>query len=213
MSEAGQTLPPITPIEDIPGTQQSALAAVERIRFDAGRRIQGRADIARLVEAPLVPAVEVLFDHNVPTHDSSANPEGGVYLSLLLDKMSPENQQVANDLVASEQEVPSGNRRFEIASDSTLRDITLSRRLIMHGDSTAETPQAVEADFKQLAKRFHPQDLGWAGLSPAEVAMSREKGYDPIADGYVVANDGKAYPTAELADKQNAWLVSHPSEG
>ena len=62
-----------------------------------------------------------------------------------------------------------------------------------------ETPETVRDFFAKVAGQFAEQGLEWAGVEGSDT--------ENLADyGYVQAMDGKFYPSAELATKQNAWL-------
>lgn len=60
---------------------------------------QSREDLARLVEAPLLEACQVLFDKNIGTWMSSANKKdvaaGEVYIIIYFDTLSPRNKEIA----------------------------------------------------------------------------------------------------------------------
>lgn len=212
MSEAGQSLPPLVSTEDTQDLVSAGLSGVERISRAAGQTLQERADVARLVEAPLVAAVKVLYDRNVPTNDSSANAEAGVYLSLVVDKLSPANRQLVDGFLVTDNESPVESHRFELYTDRGGNSNVAVRRVVMYGPAPTKGSQAIEEYFTGLANQFEEQSLEWAGLTVDEVEKARETGYDPIEDGYVIANDGRAYPSAELAKKQNAWLAKQPTE-
>lgn len=66
--------------------------------------IEFKADLASVVEGPLLSVCEKLFDKNIETYMSSANKTnlvtGSVHFNIIYESLSEKNKEIANQLIA-----------------------------------------------------------------------------------------------------------------
>lgn len=193
-------LPPITAVHQVP--MQPAFADIAVIPSDRNRAIENLDQIPEIVEAPLVEPVKRCWEKNVPTYTSSANgAHTEAYIGFDYDHMSADNQRIMDEMTAADAQQPEEQRQIKVFrpgenpgdTDPRVR-VTISKPL------EGETPESIGQFFTDIADRFVEQDLSWA-------AIDAIPGEDLLGYGFVVAEDGKFYRSAELAAKQNSWLA------
>lgn len=90
-------------------------------------RVRTREDLARVVESPLLPAAQALYDLNIETTSSSANyqdvegRERAARLIINFDSLSPENQQIAEEFHGQ----PERGRRSVITGEFGSRSVQI----------------------------------------------------------------------------------------
>ena len=172
---------------------------VTPLMHTGGHIMESRAEIRNWVEAPLVTTVEILYDKNIPTTDTSASVrDPNTFLSINYDGLSAENMKIANELVALSMERE--NDRPERATIDPPTMIVPIRRLNVSKPQTGTTPEETTNFFESFAQTFVQQGLEWAAVDPSTIDG------DPNELGYTQAIDGLWYPSAELAQKQNQCL-------
>lgn len=201
MTSHEDTLPTLPPLkaETAALPAMAAFATVERIPKSARQVFSSRAEIPDFVEAPLVQAATEFFDRNIPTIESSAHGQGvdRAYIGIDFDALSSTNQRLVGQFMEADQWLPEEARRLTIITPT---DHDPRARLMITMPLEGETPDTVGHFFASVAQHFEPQSLDWAGVEDSSVEHLEDY-------GYVRAEDGKLYPSAELATKQNAWLA------
>lgn len=72
----------------------SRISAIEKWHIP----ISTRGQVPELVEWPLVPCVELLFDKGIETFMSSANGKN-IYVNIYYDSLSPQNKAIAKQVI------------------------------------------------------------------------------------------------------------------
>jgi hypothetical protein len=184
-----------------PDTKISEIAPIEQ----GGIALSERAQIPTLVEAPLVKAVEALYDRNIETTMSSANfkdiQQGRVYIDVDYDSLSKHNQAIAETL-GQVSNGPGGRRQVKLSvpvtEESTVRD--------------------VQEAMDKLADQFQKQPLEFGTLDVGELLRSFGENADTMLPtdieqraqemGMVYdVNRKLLFQSAELQQKYNE---SHP---
>jgi len=200
------TSEPLPPLETIDSAPNAAFASIIPIHRSEGQTFKSVSQIAEFVEVPLLGTVTKLWDKNIPTLSSSANGETPeAYIDIDYDALSDRNRIVVQELMEADKELPEEQQRARMIVLKGSGNSDPHTRVKLALPLEGETPESVGAFFTDLADRFTEQDLAWAG---------QEQPVDQnLADfGYVQANDGKWYASADLADKQNAWLAAQPGD-
>lgn len=135
------------PSKKIERNAQGKISEVPAIEESRNMLLRGRADVATLVEAPLVRACEFFFDKGIRTLASSANAkdvaDGNAYIIIDFDNLSPENQEIARTL-----SVP-------ISYDG-IQAIKIEIPI-----TTESTSAEIEQAASQIAERFQKQKATW----------------------------------------------------
>lgn len=137
----------------------SALAGIAPIARDAGRLLESPAQIAELVEAPLVEPVTKLWEKHITTITSSANEEGTeAYIGLNFDFLSPANRAIAESLLQAEAPLPDdrGQVTFVPANDPQ-HGRTVHNSLFLSLPVEGQTRQSITDYFTAVADLFEPQ--------------------------------------------------------
>ncbi len=201
-------LPAIQPHhqEGLTSSSNPAFADIQRKGHERGQALTSPERIHELIEEPLIEPVTVLWDKNVPTFTASANAEeASAELGIFYDALSDNNKAVLDKMLQAEEGLPEDQRSTDITypgdndHDSSKRTKFLLRRPL-----EGETPESITAFYLDFANQMHEQSLSWAG---------QDEDFEKFGGfGYEMADDGKYYPSAELAAKQNAWLAAHPDD-
>jgi len=202
-------------IKDI--TDSTPISEVPPIELSRGETITYRSDVSRVVEIPLVPACEVLFDKNIETSNSSANskhflknPPFPAMIELSYDRLSLRNKKIAEKLGhISELSYPSGpSKKLHLEIPIT----------------SATTVGEIKQAFLALVNQFEPQ-----ALKPSEVreiqsiesikGLNRTYGgtqdeaqiiaEEKAAGRYYDADTRKFFPSKDLA---LAWKKENEAE-
>lgn len=151
---------------------------------ESDSKLQCRADIKKLVEEPMVPACETLYDLNICTWRSSANfkdlEQGYGVISIDLPSLSEPNKTLAQRFVEE------GKAELDDSEDPQLVNL----RIPLKETSTVDE---VSANALELAKEFRKQKMTWAvrysleemrdwfelpNEAPQEIAQNRNLFYD-----------------------------------
>lgn len=150
-----------------------------------GITIRTRDDLPKIVELPLLPAAQLLYDLNIETVASSANKQdvgGFATLTLNFDSLSSENQRIALELLG----MPYRGRKSIITGEYGPRRIQIKIPIVNNS-----TEQEIARKSVEIARKFKKQEMTWAPtFSPEEVA-GREKEY------YYDKDSGRYYLSKE----------------
>jgi hypothetical protein len=114
---------------------------------------ESKADLAHVVEGPLLSACEKLYDKNIQTFMSSANKKdlaiGSVHFIIIYEALSKKNKEIAKQLIAEKKAVLSQTHGF-------YQDITLAVDIAVTQESTWGE---IEDQANAVADRFNTQRL------------------------------------------------------
>ncbi len=115
--------------------------------------VGSKADLAELIEGPLLSACQNLYDKNIQTYMSSANQEnissGHAELSIIYDALSEKNKEVAQRLIQQ-----------KLASLLSANESTTEQRLQFEIPVNAETTWGdIEDKAENIANNFVKQRL------------------------------------------------------
>lgn len=125
--------------------------------------VRTRDDLARVVESPLLPAAQVLYDFNIRTIDSSANRQdvgNEAWLTIDFDSLSAENQQIAQELLGE----PYQGRKSIVTGEYGPKRVQIRLPIAENA-----TEQEIARRALELARNFKRQPLTWGILTPEEV--------------------------------------------
>ena len=167
--------------------------------------LQRRADIKKLVEEPLVPACERLYDLNICTWRASANSndinQGYGVISIDFPSLSEHNKTIAQELFE--------RREAELTTPEDPRLVILRIPL----KETSTIGDVSDAALK-LAERFGKQEMTWAtrytleqmrdwlkspNKPPEEIAQEVNLFYDPETKTFFI-NEEQCLKTKEKVD-------------
>lgn len=151
-------------------------------------RLKTREDLKRIVESPLLPVAQLLYDLNIETTDSSANyqdVEGrdrSARLTINFDSLSPENQQIVLAILGE----PYQGRRSGIPGIPSRREVQI--RVPLTYDSTE---QEVAQKALELARKLKKQPMTWAQtFTPVDVVgHESDYYYDKESDQYYLSKE------------------------
>lgn len=116
------------------------------------QEIRKREDLKELVEPPLRPACEELFDKNIRTKSTSANRDnvenGFAYVDIDYKTLSPENQAIGRQVGEVTEKEDSSTLKVKIPIDQ-------------NRPSVAD----VQRQAEEIAHRFKKQQLSWGYLT------------------------------------------------
>ncbi|MDD5181633.1 MAG: hypothetical protein PHC66_00490 [Candidatus Nanoarchaeia archaeon] len=126
-----------------------------------GSTIYNRSELKKVVEKPLLPACEELYDKNIRTTQSSANQKdiglyGRAFIEIDYQGLSSENKKIADDLVAK------GLGGFR---DKETIDVYIP----VNQETTVDE---VKRKSLELAHRFKKQPVTWGMLTLKEITDS-----------------------------------------
>ncbi len=191
----------VTPAEIV---TSRTIKDIHRIE-ESDSKLQRRADIKKLVEEPMVPACETLYDLNICTWRSSANfndlKQGHGVISIDFPSLSEPNKTIAQRLVEE------GKAELDDPEDSQLVNLIIP----LKGTSTVDE---VSADVLELAKEFRKQKMTWAirysleqmrdrfelpNKAPQKIAQDRNLFYDPETQTFFL-NEEQCLKTKEKVE-------------
>ncbi|OGG53553.1 hypothetical protein A2851_03890 [Candidatus Kaiserbacteria bacterium RIFCSPHIGHO2_01_FULL_53_29] len=200
------TVPPPASRTGIPGASQLQSPAVQKISDiepieKSGLNIATRAGIKDVAEAPLVLAIEDLWDKNIQTTGSSANKknirEGRGTIEIDYATLSEENKTIGREL---------GTRSMMQGKEILIIDIPVYQN---------STVREVEHYAGLVASEFEKQPLTWGYYTLGELRQGLGLGPDDTSVGVEDFMDSYPYdPTTkrfywseELARKANASVA------
>jgi hypothetical protein len=161
MSDIETALPLLPPIE----APNSDFIDIAPIGHSTNCPLESEAQIPEFVEAPLVEPVTKLWRKQVPTFTSSANvTDVAAMVGLKYDELSPENQQVVQDLIDEEAAQADSRRKTEINKPGDVAHYTpVFTQVIISTPLAGQTPETVTDFFNQVAERFVDQSVPHTG--------------------------------------------------
>jgi len=156
-------------------------------------RVSTREDLEKVVESPLLAAAQYLYDLNVETIDSSANRKDALgshiaRINIDFDSLSPENQQIAIDLLGE----PHRGRETGTPELPVGREITVEIPI-----NENSTEQEVSNRALEIARKFKKQTMTWAQTRTPDEVKGIEDHF------YFDQESGKYYLSREQYLKAN----------
>lgn len=126
------------------------LRDVQPIKMSRGSRIDTKEKLKELIELPLVPAAEILYEKNIQTTESTANYQdiqygGHIGIVINYDTLSEENKHIAQ----------------EVCSVATHGDGYISATIEMAVNENT-TVESIKNYTSEIAEKFITQPLTWA---------------------------------------------------
>lgn len=143
---------------------ETPLSEVEPISRPRSLHVEKKADLAEIIEWPLLKACEIFFDKRIATYESTANREHIRYkypvaasLSIVGDKLSEANKAIAKSMASGEILTPGYTVSIEDPTRyEPMHKMMVSFDIPMEEGITAEEIERRSIDF---ANHFEPNDL------------------------------------------------------
>ncbi len=161
---------------------------------------KNREELKSLVEEPLLPAAEELYDNNVLTLSSSANIKdietGSAYLNIDYESLSDENKQIAKQKCKILEADGRRIARVEvpITAETNVRTIQEKFLDFAHAFKKQKMTWAITYTREQLVQCG--MDQSWNDLPPEEIANRtgyfynpKDKLYYPSREQYIKAKE------------------------